>query len=158
MDDGLLCYNLYMEDKKIGTGIGIMMLRNNQVLLGQRHTDPAKADSELQGEGTWTMPGGKLHYGESFEEGAKREIFEETGINISVDDLRVITVSNDIGENAHFVTIGLFLENDSLDNPQVMEPDEITQWGWFDLDNLPSPLFFPSKKILDNYKEGVFYI
>ena len=61
-----------MEPKKIGTGFGVMILHNNKVLLGQRHVDPAKADSELQGEGTWTMPGGKLHYGESFEEGAKR--------------------------------------------------------------------------------------
>ncbi len=47
-----------------------MILRHNQVLLGQRHSDPEKADSALQGEGTWTMPGGKLHYGESFEDGA----------------------------------------------------------------------------------------
>jgi 8-oxo-dGTP diphosphatase len=34
---------------------------------------------------------------------------------------------------------------------QVMEPDEITQWQWFALDTLPSPLFFPSEKVIKNY-------
>ncbi len=152
------CYNLeYMESKKVGVGFGVMILRNGTILLGQRHSDPVKADSELQGEGTWTMPGGKLDYGESFEEGAKREVLEETGLDISVSDLKVISLSNDIGANAHFVTVGLLLKTDLVGEAKVMEPDEITQWKWFDLDNLPDPLFFPSKKILDHYASGEFY-
>ena len=42
--------------KKIGVGFGVLLLRHNQILLGKRHYDPKKADSELHGEGTWTMP------------------------------------------------------------------------------------------------------
>ena len=38
-----------------------------------------------------------------------------------------------------------------------MEPDEITEWKWFSLDNLPSPMFFPSQKILDNYLSKTIY-
>jgi len=64
--------------KKIGVGFGVMILRDGKVLLGQRHFDAAKADSELHGEGTWTMPGGKMHFGESFEETCARETLEET--------------------------------------------------------------------------------
>lgn len=130
-----------MELKKIGTRFGVMILNKNKILLGQRHIDPVKADSELQGEGTWTMPGGKLHYGESFEEGSKREVYEETGLDISTNNLKVISLTNDIGANAHFVTVGLLLKTDSIGEPKVMEPDEITQWKWFDLDELPSPFF-----------------
>jgi len=47
---------------------------------------------------------------------------------------------------------------DFFGEPKVMEPDEITEWQWFDLDNLPSPLFFPSAKVLENYKQKKFYI
>lgn len=36
-----------MEPKKIGAGFGVMILKNNKVLLGQRHVDPVKASSEL---------------------------------------------------------------------------------------------------------------
>lgn len=144
--------------KKMGIGFGVMILRDGKVLLGQRHTDPAKADSELHGEGTWTMPGGKLEFGESFEEGAVREVLEEIGVEIQTNDLEVISLSNDIVPTAHFVTVGLLCKNFPKDaEPRVMEPDEITQWKWFALDELPSPLFKPSHKILNNYWEGRFY-
>ena len=145
-----------MKDKKMGIGFGIMILKDNKVLLGQRHVDPEKADSLMNGEGTWTMPGGKLDFGESFEDGAIREVLEETGIKIDKNKLKVISLTNDIVPNAHFVTVGL-IYTDCNNEPRVMEPDEITQWKWFDLEKLPVPLFKPSEKILKNYKENVFY-
>jgi 8-oxo-dGTP diphosphatase len=143
------------EKKKVGAGFGVMMIRNNKILLGHRHEDPEKASSLLNGAGTWTMPGGKLHFGETFEKGAKREVLEETGMILH--DAKVICVNNDIVETAHFITIGLYSENFEGE-AQVLEPDEITEWKWFDLHNLPSPLYFPSKEVLENYKEKKFYI
>jgi 8-oxo-dGTP diphosphatase len=142
-------------EKKVGVGFGVMLLRNKQILLGKRHEDPIKASSLLKGEGTWTMPGGKLDFGESFEEGARREVAEETGLQLN--KMEVICVNNDIVETAHFVTIG-FLATDFSGEVKVMEPDEITEWQWFDLDNLPSPLYFPSAEVLRNYKEHKFYL
>ncbi len=144
-----------MVKKRVGAGFGVMLLKDNKILLGRRHQDPLKADSELRGEGTWTMPGGKLEFGETFEEGAKREVKEETGIEIK--DAGVICVSNDTNEYAHFITIGL-LSEDFEGEPEVMEPDEIIEWKWFDIDNPPSPLYFPSARVLENYKKGSFYI
>jgi len=145
-----------MENKKMGCGFGVMIIKYGKVLLGQRHVDPEKASSLMNGEGTWTMPGGKLDFGESFENGARREVLEETGINVDIKDLKVISLTNDIVPTAHFVTVGLLCTNCN-DDAKVMEPDEITQWKWFDLENLPEPLFEPSRKILKNYKDKVFY-
>lgn len=145
-----------MENKKIGAGFGIMVLNDDKILLGQRHFDPQKADSELHGEGTWTMPGGKLHFGETLEEGACREMLEETGIKIDGENLLVISLANNIVEDAHFLTVG-FLYKEVVGKPKVMEPDEITQWKWFDLNKLPSPMFFPSQEIIDNHSNKVFY-
>lgn len=142
------------ENKKVGVGVGVMISKNNKVLLGKRHEDTNKADSELRGEGMWTMPGGKLEYGESFEEGAIREVKEETGIELK--DMSIICINNDKNEHAHFVTIGLFSDNFEGE-PQIMEPDEIIDWKWFELDKLPKNIFFPSEKILKNYFEKTFY-
>ena len=139
----------------IGVGFGVMLLRDGRVLLGKRHEDPLKADSLLDGAGTWTMPGGKLHFGEEFIQGAKREVKEETGIDMH--DADVICVNNDCVESAHFVTIGL-LAKDFSGEAGVCEPDEITEWHWFPLDDLPSPLYFPSEKVLRNYREKRFYL
>lgn len=145
-----------MESKKIGAGFGVMLLKNNKILLGRRNSNPQKASSALHGEGTWTMPGGKLDFGESFEEGARRELLEETGISINAEDFKLISLSNEIVPDAHFITAGLLCENID-DEPKVMEPDEIVEWKWFSFDELPNPLFKPSQKIINNYKDGVFY-
>jgi 8-oxo-dGTP diphosphatase len=152
-----ILYNIPMETtKKMGIGFGVMILKDNKILLGQRHVDPEKAQSLMNGEGTWTMPGGKLDFGESFEAGGQREVMEETGIHIELEDLEVISLSNDIVPNAHFVTIGLLCTKFEGE-AKVMEPDEITKWEWFDLDHLPSPLFKPSEKVVENYKAGRVY-
>ncbi|ENO12479.1 ADP-ribose pyrophosphatase [Thermoplasmatales archaeon SCGC AB-539-C06] len=132
-------------NQKVGAGIGIMLLKDGKVLLGKRNNDPEKADSELQGQGTWTMPGGKLHFGESFEQGAERELTEET--EIKANKLKIISLSNDIKGDAHFVTIGLLCE-DFQGQAKTMEPDEITEWKWFNLNELPKNIFFRVKRLL----------
>ena len=136
------------ESKKVGAGIGIMILKAGEILLGKRHDDPKKASSLLHGERTWTMPGGKLHFGEDLIEGAKREVLEETGLKAK--KLEIISISNDIVKDAHFVTIG-FLCTDFEGEPKTMEPEEIVKWQWFNLNQLPQPIFFPSEKIIKNY-------
>jgi len=50
-------------------GSGVLLLRDNQVLL-QRRKD----------NGLWSIPGGSLEPGESLEEAAIRETYEETGL------------------------------------------------------------------------------
>ena len=68
----------------------------------------------------------------------------------------VICINQDIIETAHFITIGLFSDAFSGE-PKVMEPDEITEWKWFDLDALPENMFKPSAKIVKNYIAGKIY-
>jgi 8-oxo-dGTP diphosphatase len=138
------------QNQKPGVGVGVMLLKGNKVLLGRRHEDPKKADSELHGEGTWTMPGGKIEFGEKMKSAAVREVFEETGILLERKNLEQISLSDDIIPDAHFITIG-FLCRGFEGNPKVMEPDEISEWGWFSLNELPNPIFGPSQKILEAF-------
>ena len=140
---------------KMGIGVGVIVLNEKkQILLGLRNEDEEKADSELHGEGTWTMPGGKLEYGESFEEAGVRETKEETDLNVT--DIEVFCMNNDLNKHAQFVTVGL-IAREYNGEVKVMEPDEIIDWKWFDLDNLPKNLFMPSRKCLQNYFDGKFY-
>lgn len=143
------------EKKKVGAGFGVILELDGKVLFGQRHPDPGKADSAFLSAGEWTLPGGKLDWGESFEEGAIREVKEETGIDIQNPE--VISVHNCKNEHSHFMTVGL-LARAWKGEAQVNEPDEIIEWQWFNLQNLPSPLYFPSREVIGNYKQGKFYI
>jgi 8-oxo-dGTP diphosphatase len=139
------------------TGVGVLIFNeNNQLLLGKRHDDPEKADSMLHGEGTWTMVGGKLDFGLKLKDCVIKEAKEETGIDILSNNLELISVTEEILPDVHFVTIGFLCKNFE-GTPSVMEPDEITCWKWFDLDNLPKNIFAPSKKLLENYlKKTIF--
>lgn len=146
-----------MKMYKIGTGVGVMILNEkNQLLLGLRNDDEKKADTELHLEGTWTMPGGKIEYGETFEQAGIREVEEETSLKIEERDITPICVQTDKNEYAHFVTIGLLAKKFSGE-VKTMEPDEIVEWKWFDLNDLPMNMYFPSKKVLENYLNNRFY-
>lgn len=143
------------QKKRVGAGFGVILIRDGKILLGMRHPDPDKADSAFRSAGEWCLPGGKLDWGESFEEGAIREVKEETGITIK--NPQVISVHNCKNEHAHFMTVGLIAE-EFEGEAAVMEPDEIVQWDWFDLNNLPEPRYFPSFEVIENYLQKKFYI
>ncbi len=143
------------EKKRVGAGFGVLLVKDGKVLLGRRHPDPEKADSAFRSAGEWSLPGGKLEWGESFEEGALRETLEETGITIK--NPHVISVHNCKNEHAHFMTVGLVAES-WVGEAQVMEPDEMTEWGWFDINDLPQPRYFPSFEVIENYVQKKFYI
>ena len=144
-----------LNAKKVGAGVGVMIINNGKVLLGKRHEDNSVSNSVLGGEGSWTFPGGKIEYGENFEEAGIRETKEECGLDLK--DIKVICVNNDSNEKAQFVTIGLF-SDDFSGEAKVMEENKITEWRWFSLDFLPEKIYFPTLKMIENYKKGLFYI
>jgi 8-oxo-dGTP diphosphatase len=144
------------EKKPPRVGVGVMLHRDGKLLLGQRHHDPAKAGSELHGEGTWSMPGGGVEFHEALRSTVRREVEEETGLRIREEDLALVSVVEDMVHDAHFITLG-FLCTEIEGEPRVMEPDEITRWDWFPLDRLPSPLFSASAAILERYRAGTVF-
>ena len=65
------------------------MIDRDAVLLIQRGQEPLK--------GVWTLPGGAVELGETLEQAVRREVLEETGLE--VEPLRVIEVLNRISHD-----------------------------------------------------------
>ncbi len=143
-----------MTEQKIGVACAVMVLKENRVLLGRRHPDRAVSKSDFDEVGCWCFPGGKLLFGESFEDCARRETTEECGIRIKNPSF--FSITNDRNPSAHFATI-YFLATEFEGEPKVMEPNKIVEWNWFALDNLPAPLFSPTKNGLNNYLNKKVY-
>lgn len=66
-----------------------------RVLLVKRGRDP--------GKGLWAVPGGKVRRGEPIAEAARREVLEETGLEVEVGE--VIWVGEHLSEQHHIVLI-----------------------------------------------------
>jgi hypothetical protein len=41
--------------------------------------------------------------------------------------------------------------------PQVLEPEKLESWGWYSLDDLPSPMFDACIFAIEAYKTGMIY-
>ena len=139
---------------KPGVGVGVMVIENNKILLRLRNPNKEKASSELQGQGTWTMPGGKVEFMEKLVDAAKRELEEETSLKAT--KLDILCISDDMTDTAHYVTVG-FIVKEYSGEVKIMEPETIIDWKWFDLNELPENLYKPSQKCIEKYKNKIIY-
>lgn len=55
-------------------GVGAVVVRDGRALIVRRAHEPRK--------GEWSLPGGHVHLGESLADAARREVKEETGLDI----------------------------------------------------------------------------
>lgn len=132
------------ENNKPKVGIGVMIFKDGKVLLGKRKNS--------HGAGEYAFPGGHFEYMESFDQCAKREVKEET--EMEIENVRFLRLSN-LKSYApkHYVDIGMIADWKSGE-PKIMEPEKIEGWNWYNIDNLPEPLFFTIPSYIEAYKTG----
>lgn len=113
-------------------GVGCVVVRDGRVLLIRRHG--------LHGAGSWSPPGGHLGFGETPAACASRELYEETGVTAS--SLTFMAITNDVfvSEDKHYITVWMRGEPDDAE-PIIRAAEEVAEVGWFDVDDLPAPLF-----------------
>ena len=131
----------------IKVGVGVMILDGNKILLGHRSKNK-KDTGGIYEVDCWTLPGGKQEYAETFWECAKREVKEET--NLEIENLELFGAVDDIQPDRHYITMHVIAKkyNGEL---KVMEPTKEDEWRWFDLNNLPDNLYSPSRKFIDAF-------
>ena len=120
-------------------GVGVIVIKDGKVLIGKRRG--------AHGSGSWAFPGGHLEFNESWEECARREVMEETGIQIN--NLCFGTATNDIFEKENEYYITIFMVADLASGVvETKEPHKCEKWEWFSWDKLPHPLFIPFQNLL----------
>lgn len=115
-------------------GTAVFVVRNGLFVMGLR--------KGAHGEGTWSVPGGAVEFGETQFDTAHREVNEETGLGLL--SVRTLGVTSDynLAWDTHWYTIWLIAA--AADGPLVeREPDKFTHLSWQSLYTLPSPLFYP---------------
>jgi len=80
------------------TRVSVIVVADEQILLVKHRKGTRQY---------WVLPGGRLEYGESFEECAVREMKEETGLEVAVDDFVFLSEAIAPDRSRHIVNVYL---------------------------------------------------
>ena len=128
-----------------GVGVLAILMCKNNVLLGKRKGS--------HGHGEWSFPGGHLEFNETPEECVKRELMEETGIELNDMTPCDMGYTNDIfyDDKKHYITIYKLFNVNNMIVAEVKEPNKCFEWLWADINNLPQPQFLSVKNYIHKF-------
>lgn len=129
-------------------GASVIVLNEQQEILLQLRSD----------NGCWGLPGGSMELGESFEEVAKRELTEETGL--IANELKLFNVFS--GKDFYYKyphgdevynAVATYICSD-YSGVMLEQNEEVEELKFFPLSQLPSPLSPPDQPVLLSYLSG----
>jgi 8-oxo-dGTP diphosphatase len=110
-------------------GVGGVVIHEGRALLIKRGSEPLKDQ--------WSIPGGTLELGESIQEGVRRELLEETGIEVRVGELIEVfdRIFRDAAGNIqyHFVIVDYLCEKLS---GEAHAASDVTDVAWVNEEDL----------------------
>jgi len=129
----------------VGVGGGALIFnKKKEILLMKR------GGSVRNNAGWWAKPGGRVEYGETAMQMAKREIKEETNINIQVWGYLPHTDQVIKKEGQHWVAIN-FLADCKSGKLKNMEPHKCDEVRWYSLNKLPKKMEQTTREAIKNY-------
>lgn len=123
-----------------------------KVLLIENDSAPLK--------GTWSLVGGALYNNEDLIEGAKREIFEKTGIDNIEIYLSDVFGDHDRSTGIRMIAIAYFGVIDSLYAKKILDIPHKRNLEWFSIQSIPKMAYDHEKQLiksLECLKEKFFY-
>lgn len=137
------------------TRISVVVLSRDEKILLVRHK---KGNQKY-----WVLPGGRLEYGETFEECAVRELKEETGLDVEVE--RFMFLSEAIAPDRSRHIVNIFIKARVIGGTMKLGNEPVLAGVDFvPLDELSRITLFPpvSDEILDalygNSNRGIKYL
>ncbi len=129
----------------IGVGVGAVIVNQEGKIFLARRGKEAQNES-----GKWEFPGGSVEFGETLEHALVREVNEEYGMTIEVQELLDVVDHIIPAENQHWVS-PTFICRVAKGSPLIREPHKCEEIGWFSLDEIPSDkLTIASRKSLES--------
>ena len=101
--------------------VGAVIVEDDALLLIRRANEP--------GAGRWSLPGGRVDWGETLAHAVVREVFEETGIECVVGDL--VGWVERITEEFHYVIFDFAAQLLSFEDP--VAGDDALEVAWVPL-------------------------
>ena len=123
--------------------VGAVVEHEGRILMCRRAIEPSR--------GFWTLPAGYMELGETLEEGAGREVFEEAGASIAIEGLLGLFSVARIGQ-VHAIFRARFADPGNPVYAAGTESLDVALFGWNDIPW--DEIAFPSVRwALDAWKE-----
>lgn len=135
--------------------VDTIIQKESKILLIKRKKDPFK--------NMMALPGGFVNEGETVEEAAKREIREETSLEIRLLDILGVYSDPNRDPRKHIMTTVFVGEIESSKDVEAIAGDDASDIVWLDLESIEKHVFaFDHKKIINNYlkwrhRRGTFW-
>lgn len=130
--------------ERVRVGVGCVVWRDGKVLMGKRI-------GGKHGDGEYSFPGGKPDGGESPQDAALRELYEETAlVPIRCKPVPVWTYDVFPEHDLHYVT--LYFHMHARGAAVNTEPDKCAGWDWYPLHATPETTFCGVDTVLDWYR------
>jgi ADP-ribose pyrophosphatase YjhB (NUDIX family) len=139
LDKNIKWFLLWLFQTKYIVGVSGIIENDNKLLL---------LNHKYWREGSWGFPSGTMIMGETPEEAIKREVLEETGLNINV--IKVVKVTS-----AYKLQVEITFLANIIGGELILDNREIIKVGFFYKDQLPENLISRHKDLLRDYLEGV---
>ncbi|NLA36347.1 MAG: NUDIX domain-containing protein [Actinobacteria bacterium] len=111
--------------------VGAIVVEDDCLLMVQRGTEPA--------QGRWSIPSGRIEWGETAAEAVIRELSEETGLTGVCSDL--VGWAETVSEEAHFVVFNF--EVVLLDDDDPVAGSDASDVRWVPLDQIETLVLVP---------------
>ncbi|NOY68325.1 MAG: NUDIX hydrolase [Deltaproteobacteria bacterium] len=132
--------NTTLYENPVPATCSVVIDDQNRILLVKRSVEPKK--------GVWCLPGGFMENGENPEQGALRELFEETGLRGKVDFL--LGVVSTPGTIYDSILMTGFLVRAYTGKAKA--GDDAEKAEWFSMDTFPEIAFTSHKNFISIYR------
>ncbi|MCP4335709.1 MAG: NUDIX domain-containing protein [Gammaproteobacteria bacterium] len=119
---------------RVNCAVAVIVTDADRVLFGRRAC--------VNGGFEWQLPGGWLNRGESPRQAARREVVEETGLQLRDMDFVGIT-SNLFSAQCHSISLYFEAECVDLGALVVAEKEKCRDWEWRQWEEVDNHLFLP---------------
>ncbi|MEU0108292.1 NUDIX domain-containing protein [Streptomyces sp. NPDC006251] len=127
----------------------VLLQRDDGRILAVRHNSTSTTSPDQV-----TVIGGKLDDGEFLDEGALRELHEETGARVDPDDLEFCQTVHYRGPDNLRVIGVVFTAQRWQGNPYNAEPGKHSALLWIDPGNPPADCHPYTRRVLENFMAG----
>ena len=134
-----------MERLKLRVAAYCFLIKEDTILLSRRFSTGWR-------DGDYSVPAGHLEEGEGVMDTLVREVQEETGVELRVEDVELAHVMH--RKPVQYIDF-FFVTRRWSGEPAIMEKDKCDDMRWFSLHDLPEHMVPSVRSAIEQYQKGI---